>query len=154
MRQALSLAQTASDLDEVPVGALIVKDGQLIAEGYNLREKKLSVLSHAELEAIHIANQQLSSWRLNGCTLYVTLEPCLMCAGAIYQSRIDRVVFGAPDPKAGATGSLFDIQNDLRLNHQFQVSGGVLEPECGQILRDFFKKKRSEMRQNPISSQE
>jgi tRNA(adenine34) deaminase len=142
MRRALSLAQSASDIDEVPVGALIVRDGQLIAEGFNQREKKLSVLSHAELEAIQSANRSLNSWRLAGCTLYVTLEPCLMCVGAIYQSRIERVVFGALDPKAGATGSLYNIQNDVRLNHQFEVTGGVLGPECGQILKDFFRKKR------------
>ena len=142
MRRALSLAQSASDIDEVPVGALIVRDGQVIAEGFNQREKKFSVLSHAELEAIQIANQKLSSWRLIGCTLYVTLEPCLMCVGAIYQSRIDRVVFGAMDPKAGATGSLYNIHDDNRLNHKFQITSGVLESECGQILKDFFKRKR------------
>jgi tRNA(adenine34) deaminase len=142
MRRALSLAQSASDIDEVPVGALIVRDGQLIAEGFNQREKKFSVLSHAELEAIQSANAKLASWRLAGCTLYVTLEPCLMCVGAIYQSRIDRVVFGAMDPKAGATGSLYNIQNDERLNHRFEVTGGVLGMECGQILKDFFRKKR------------
>ena len=143
MRRALSLAQSASDIDEVPVGALIVRDSQVIAEGFNQREKKLSVLSHAELEAIQIANQTLSSWRLTGCTLYVTLEPCIMCAGAIYQSRIERVVFGAMDPKAGATGSLFNIQTDERLNHTFQVTSGVLGDECGQILKGFFRKKRT-----------
>jgi tRNA(adenine34) deaminase len=142
MRRALGLAQSASGLDEVPVGAVIVKDGIVIGEGYNLRETKRSVLSHAELEAIHQANQKLNSWRLTGCTLYVTLEPCLMCAGAIYQSRIDRVVFGAPDPKAGATGSLYDIQSDARLNHRFTVTGGILADECGQVLKDFFRKKR------------
>jgi len=143
MRRALSLAQSASDIDEVPVGALIVRDDQLIAEGFNQREKKFSVLSHAELEAIQVANRSLSSWRLTGCTLYVTLEPCLMCVGAIYQSRIERVVFGALDPKSGATGSLFNIQNDDRLNHRFQVTGGILAAECGQLLKDFFRKKRN-----------
>ncbi len=143
MRRALSLAQSASDIDEVPVGALIVRDGQVIAEGFNQREKKFSVLSHAELEAIQIANQKLSSWRLTGCTLYVTLEPCLMCVGAIYQSRIDHVVFGALDPKSGATGSLYNIHDDDRLNHKFQITSGVLSNECGQILKDFFRKKRS-----------
>lgn len=143
MRRALSLAQSASDIDEVPVGALIVRDGQVIAEGFNQREKKFSVLSHAELEAIQIANQKLSSWRLTGCTLYVTLEPCIMCVGAIYQSRVERVVFGAMDPKAGATGSLYNIQADDRLNHRFQVTSGVLGEECGQILKDFFRKKRT-----------
>jgi len=143
MRRALSLAQSASDIDEVPVGAVIVRDGQLISEGFNQREKKFSVLSHAELEAIQIANNSLSSWRLTGCTLYVTLEPCLMCVGAIYQSRIERVVFGAMDPKAGATGSLYNIQSDERLNHRFQVTSGVLSDECGQILKDFFRRKRT-----------
>ncbi len=143
MRRALSLAQSASDIDEVPVGALVVRNGQVLAEGFNQREKKFSVLSHAELEAIQIANQKLMSWRLAGCTLYVTLEPCIMCAGAIYQSRIERVVFGAMDPKAGATGSLYKIQTDERLNHRFQVTSGVLGDECGQILRDFFRKKRT-----------
>lgn len=142
MRRALSLAHSASLLDEVPVGAVIVKDNQVIGEGYNQRETKRSVLSHAELEAVHAANKALDSWRLTGCTLYVTLEPCLMCAGAIYQSRIERVVFGALDPKAGATGSLYDIQADMRLNHRFIVEGGVLADECGQVLKDFFRKKR------------
>lgn len=142
MRQALNLALSASTIDEVPVGALIVKDGLIIGEGYNQRETKRSVLSHAELEAIHQANQKLDSWRLTGCTLYVTLEPCLMCAGAIYQSRIDRVIFGAFDPKAGATGSLYEIQKDTRLNHRFEVIGGILADECSQILKDFFRKKR------------
>jgi tRNA(adenine34) deaminase len=143
MRRALSLAQSASDIDEVPVGALIVRNGQVLAEGFNQREKKFSVLSHAELEAIQLANQKLMSWRLTGCTLYVTLEPCIMCVGAIYQSRIERVVFGAMDPKAGATGSLYNIHTDERLNHRFQVTSGILGDECGQILRDFFRKRRT-----------
>jgi tRNA(adenine34) deaminase len=143
MRRALSLAQSASEIDEVPVGAIIVRNDQLISEGFNQREKKSSVLSHAELEAIQLANQKLTSWRLTSCTLYITLEPCIMCAGAIYQSRIERVVFGAVDPKAGAMGSLYNIQNDDRLNHRFQVTRGVLSDECGQILKEFFRKKRT-----------
>lgn len=142
MRKALALARKAQSLGEVPIGALIVKDNQVIATAYNLREKHQSPLSHAEMIAIHKAAKKLNSWRLEGCTLYVTLEPCVMCAGTLWQSRIERVVFGARDPKGGAVETLYQIGSDTRLNHRYAVVGGVLEKECGKILSDFFKKLR------------
>src|SRR5262245_8646428 len=138
MRKALELASKAADLGEVPVGALIVCDNRVIAEAYNERETKPSSLAHAEMIALEKATAKLGRWRLTGCTLYVTLEPCVMCAGALVQARVDRVVFGATDPKAGAVGSLYNILSDARLNHRPEVVGGVLDAECGRILSDFF----------------
>ena len=142
MKKALSLAKTAGEVDEVPVGAIIVKDDEIISSGTNRREASNLSTAHAEIVAIEKANSILDSWRLSGATLYVTLEPCLMCAGALYQSRISRVVYGASDPKGGALGSLYNIHQDSRLNHQFEVSSGILENECAQILKKFFRKKR------------
>lgn len=145
MRLALSLAQSAEAADEVPVGAVIVSaEGELISTGYNRREEIRSALSHAETEAIGNACRMRKNWRLQGCTLYVTLEPCLMCAGAIYQARIARVVYGASDPKAGALGSLYAIHEDSRLNHNFKVSSGVCKDEAATLLRNFFQRKRSQ----------
>lgn len=144
MKQALELAQRSEALGEVPIGALVVdENGKIIAKTTNLREKNLTVLGHAELVALHRACKKKKSWRLTDCTLYVTLEPCFMCAGALVQSRIKRVVFGAYDPKGGALGTLANLNADMRLNHQFDVTGGVRAHECGQLLKDFFKKKRS-----------
>ena len=146
MRQALVLARQAADLDETPIGALIVKDGRIVGKGFNLREKEQDGTMHAEMIAIRDASRQTGSWRLEGCTLYVTLEPCIMCAGAIVQARLDRVVFGAYDPKAGAAGSITNIFA-IRQNHQVQVTGGVESLLCGQIIRHFFadlrKKKKA-----------
>lgn len=142
MRKALELAAQAEAKGEVPVGALVVCDNQVIAEGYNERETKPSSLAHAELIALEKATEKLGRWRLTGCTLYVTLEPCVMCAGALVQARVDRVVFGAADPKAGAVGSLYNILSDARLNHRPEVTGGVLAAECGGILSEFFRQKR------------
>lgn len=143
MRRALELARHAATLDEVPVGALVVYENQVISEAWNLREKRPSALAHAEIDAISEATKRLGRWRLSGCTLYVTLEPCVMCAGALVQARVDRVVYGARDPKAGAVESLYNILTDPRLNHRPQVTGGVLAKECGEILSEFFREKRN-----------
>ena len=141
MKQALARAKNAEKSDEVPIGALIVKDGKIIASGRNMREGKRNALHHAEIIAIDRACKKIGAWRLTGCTLYVTMEPCSMCAGAIVNSRISRVVFGCYDQKAGACGSVYNI-NDYPLNHKFEVVGGVLENECAYILSEFFIKLR------------
>ncbi|MBR2388738.1 MAG: tRNA adenosine(34) deaminase TadA [Clostridia bacterium] len=141
MNEAIKLAQKAAELGEVPIGALIVRDGVIISEAFNLRETEKLATAHAELSAIEAACKKLGGWRLFGCTLYVTLEPCPMCAGAIVNSRIDRVVYGAPDLRFGACGSLFNI-NSYPLNHAFEITGGVCEEECKALLSDFFKELR------------
>src|SRR5699024_9613051 len=135
-------AKKAREMDEVPIGAIIVHQDELIAAGYNIRETTQSALCHAELIAIKEANEKLGSWRLEDCTLYVTLQPCPMCAGAIVQSRIERVVYGARDPKAGCAGTLMNLLNDNRFNHQTEVTKGVLETECSSLLTDFFRDLR------------
>ena len=147
MREALSLAREAAQEGEVPVGCVIVKDGEIIGRGRNRREELQRTSSHAEMEAIAQANERLRSWRLDGCTLYVTLEPCPMCAGAILNAHLPRVVYGAKDPKSGAAGSLVDV---LHLPGCFQpeVLGGVLEEACSQALRDFFRALRQRTRGN------
>ena len=145
MTRALELAAQAAGLDEVPVGAVVVDAaGLVVAEAYNRREIDHLPTAHAELKALEIASQRLGRWRLTGCTLYVTLEPCVMCAGAIVLSRVDRVVYGTPDPKAGACESLFQILSDTRLNHRPQVTRGILAAECSQQLSEFFARRRSE----------
>ena len=141
MREAMTLACMAEEIDEVPVGALIVRDGKVIARAYNTREHSKCATHHAEILAIEEACRVLGGWRLPGCTLYVTLEPCVMCAGAIISARIPRVVFGAPDLRFGAFGSLIDLAN-VPLNHKPMVVGGVLRDENVEILRSYFKKKR------------
>ena len=140
MARALELAQIAADMGEVPVGAVIVKNGEIIAEGKNERETKQNALSHAEIEAINEACKKLGGWRLVGCTMYVTLEPCPMCAGAIINARIERVVYGAPDHKAGAFGTMINL-TDYPL-YKPEIVSGVLKDDCAKILSDFFKKKR------------
>ena len=142
MGRALELAREAIDLGETPVGAVIVRDGQIISQAFNLRETLKDPTAHAERLAITLAGRALGTWRLDGCTLYVTLEPCPMCAGAIVLSRISRVVYGASDPKAGACSSLYRLVSDRRLNHRAEVSGGILERECGEILSLFFQERR------------
>jgi tRNA(adenine34) deaminase len=142
MRRALTLAQQALQEDEVPVGAVITSGTQVIGAGWNQREQLQDPTAHAEMIAITQAAASLSSWRLNECTLYVTLEPCPMCAGAILQSRISRVVYGAADPKAGAVDSLFRLLDDPRLNHRCHVVGGLLADHCGALLSQFFQQKR------------
>lgn len=141
MREAMSLAAMAEEIDEVPVGALIVRDGRIIAKAYNTREHSKCATHHAEILAIEEACRTLGGWRLPGCTLYVTMEPCAMCAGAIINARIPRVVFGAPDLRFGAFGSLINLA-DVPLNHKPEVVGGVLKDENVEILRSYFKKKR------------
>lgn len=142
MGLALEQARLAEELDEVPIGAVVVYEGNVVALGYNRRETDNDPAGHAEFLAMKQASEKLGVWRLSGCTVYVTLEPCLMCAGLMYQSRIDRCVYGTPDPKAGALGSLYAIHCDERLNHCFEVTQGVCAEECASILRSFFKKKR------------
>ncbi len=142
MQIALALAQEAYRQGEVPVGAVIVRDGRVLSQAYNLRETQHDPTAHAERVAITLAGRVLRSWRLDGCTLYVTLEPCVMCAGAIVQSRIDTVVFGAYDPKAGACRSLYRLTEDRRLNHRAKVRGGVMAEDCGAILSQFFQERR------------
>ncbi len=146
MRQALSLAARAADVGEVPVGALIVFENSVIAEAYNERETLASALAHAEITVLRAACEKLGRWRLSGCTLFVTLEPCVMCAGALVQARVDRVVYGARDPKAGAVESLYQVLSDARLNHRPEVLGGVLAEECGQILSQFFQSRRDRVK--------
>ncbi len=143
MRQALEVAREADASGDVPIGALVVDAaGELLSTGANLREATADPTAHAEVVAIRAAAQQLGEWRLAGCTLVVTLEPCTMCAGAIVLARLDRVVFGAYDPKAGAVGSLWDVVRDRRLNHRPEVVGGVLEDETGELIRAFFDRHR------------
>ena len=145
MKKALRQARLAYDAGEVPVGAVIVKDGKVIARGKNARETGRNAVLHAELSAIQKACKKLGGWRLIGCTLYVTLEPCIMCAGAIMNSRIERVVIGAPDKKSGAYGGITDI-NSLPVNHKPKVEFGILETECSDILKHFFADLRIKKR--------
>ncbi len=142
MELALSLARCAPHRGEVPVGALIVQAGRVVSSGINLRETWQRPGAHAEFIAIERAASFLGRWRLNDCDLYVTLEPCLMCAGVIYQARLRRVVYGAYDPKGGALGSLYRIHEDQRLNHRYEVSGGCRETEAAQLLTGFFAQRR------------
>jgi len=142
MQAALRLAREAGVRGEVPVGAVVVKDGEMIAAAANEKELRGDATAHAEMLALQRAAQQLGHWRLTDATLYVTLEPCPMCAGAMIQARLGRLVFGAVDPKAGAAGSILDILDHPGLNHQVKVKSGVLAEECGQLLTDFFTAKR------------
>jgi tRNA(adenine34) deaminase len=142
MRHALVLAREAMRMGEVPVGALVVRAGRIVSQAYNLRETLHDPTAHAERLALTLAGRALGTWRLEGCTLYVTLEPCPMCAGAIVQSRIDRLVYGASDPKAGACDSLYRIVTDPRLNHRATVTAGFLKDECGAVLTQFFQVRR------------
>ncbi len=139
MLKALARAQKAFKIEEVPIGAVIVKDGVVISSGYNLKEKKLSATRHAEMIAIERACKKLGNWRLTGTTLYVNVEPCVMCAGAILQSRIKRVVYGCADKKFGACGSLYDMSNDSRMNHSFEVTAGILRDESIELMQSFFQ---------------
>ena len=142
MKQAVRQALKAGELNEVPIGCVIVKDDKIIARGYNKRITAGNTLSHAELIAIDKACKKTGDWRLEGCTLYVTLEPCQMCAGAIVQARIDRVVIGAMNPKAGCCGSILNLLQEKRFNHQVDITRGILEDECGAMLKSFFKELR------------
>lgn len=142
MREAISLAQAAECLGEVPVGALVVRDDEIVGRGFNSPIGDADPTAHAEIAAIRAAARALDNYRLPGCTLYVTLEPCAMCAGAILQARIGRVVYGARDPKTGVHGSVVDLFAVTRLNHHATVVGGVLADECGRLLSDFFAARR------------
>lgn len=142
MLEALKEAQKARDLGEVPIGAVIVKDGEIIGRGHNLTETTKDPTAHAEMQAIRQAAAHLGGWRLIGCQMYVTAEPCAMCAGAMVWSRIETVYIGTMDPKAGACGSVFNIVQEEKLNHRVNIETGLLQEECSQILKDFFKALR------------
>ena len=142
MMQALEEAKKALSLKEVPIGAVIVRNGEIIARAHNLRETAKDPTAHAELLAIRQASQALGGWRLIGCDLYVTIEPCPMCAGAIMLSRVNRLIIGAMDPKGGAAGSLMNIPEDERFNHKTEIVTGVLQEECSNIMKDFFRELR------------
>jgi len=142
MRAALREARESLARDEVPVGCVVVHDGTIVGRGHNQVESLQDATAHAEVLAIGAASNALGSWRLADCTLYVTLEPCAMCAGAIVLARLGRLVYGAADPKAGACGSVLDVIGEKRLNHSVPVTHGVLEAECGELLRQFFRRKR------------
>uniref|UniRef100_UPI004047A943 tRNA adenosine(34) deaminase TadA n=1 Tax=Polynucleobacter sp. TaxID=2029855 RepID=UPI004047A943 len=142
MQQALEMARLAAKAGEVPVGAVLVRDGQVIASAFNQPITQHDPSAHAEMLALRAAAESERNYRLPGTTLYVTLEPCTMCAGAMLHARIDRVVFGAYDPKTGAAGSVLDVFSEKQINHQTEVHGGMMSEECGQLLRDFFKERR------------
>lgn len=142
MKIAIDEAYKAYSIDEVPVGAIIVNNQKIIARGYNMRETLKDPTAHAEIIAIKKASEYLGGWRLIDCTMYVTIEPCAMCAGAIVNSRIGRIVIGARDPKMGACGSVVNIAQNASFNHRADISWGVMEKECSQIMKDFFKKLR------------
>lgn len=142
MREALNAAENAIVAGDVPVGAIIVCDGQEIARAWNRKEELNSPLAHAEILALEAASKALGRWRLNGCTLYVTLEPCVMCAGALVHARVDRVVYATPDPKTGAVASLYSILSDSRLNHMPAITPGVLREDASKLLKDFFRRLR------------
>ena len=143
MKMALDAAAIAEENGDVPIGAVIVHENQIIGKAYNQREQLADPTAHAEIIALTQAAAALETWRLNGCTIYVTLEPCPMCAGALVLARLDRLVYGCDDPKAGACGSLYNIVYDERLNHHLKVTSGVLADECSQLLQDFFLRRRS-----------
>lgn len=142
MKEAIRQAKKALALEEVPIGCVIVCDGQIIARGYNRRNTDKNTLSHAELNAIKKASKKLGDWRLEGCTMYVTLEPCQMCSGAIVQSRMTRVVVGCMNPKAGCAGSILNLLDMPEFNHQVELTTGVMEEECSQMMKSFFKELR------------
>ena len=142
MKAALKEAEKAAQKGEVPVGAVVVRGGKIISRGHNLTEKKQSALTHAEMMALSKATKKVKSWRLNGCDLYVTLEPCGMCAGAIVLSRIENLFYGASDPKAGVVESIAQALENPKLNHRVKVTGGILKEDCSRILSDFFRQLR------------
>jgi len=142
MREAIAHARRAGEHGDVPIGAVVVRDGEAIGGAGNERELRRDPTAHAEVLALRAAAERLGGWRIDGATIYVTLEPCAMCAGAIVLSRVQRVVYGAPDPKAGAAGSVLDVLGEAALNHNPAVEGGVLSGECGELLADFFSARR------------
>lgn len=142
MKEAIRQAKKAYALDEVPIGCVIVYEGKIIARGYNRRNTDKNTLSHAELNAIRKASRKLGDWRLDGCTMYVTLEPCQMCAGAIVQSRIQKVIMGCRNPKAGCAGSILNLLQVPQFNHQAEIEEGVLEEQCSELIKEFFRNLR------------
>ena len=142
MKEALRQAKKAEKIGEVPIGCVIVKDGKIIARGYNRRNTDKNTLAHAELQAIRKASKAVGDWRLEECTMYITLEPCQMCAGAIVQARIQRVVIGCRNPKAGCAGSILNLLNVPAFNHQVELTEGILQEECSTLLKEFFRKLR------------
>lgn len=150
MREAIRQARKAEKIEEVPIGCVIVYEDKIIARGYNRRNIDKNTLAHAELSAIKKASKKLGDWRLEGCTMYVTLEPCQMCAGAIVQARIDKVVIGSMNPKAGCAGSVLNLLQISAFNHQVELETGVLEAECSSMLSNFFKNLREKKRQKKL----
>ena len=142
MKLAIKEAKKAELIDEVPIGAVIVKDGKVIARAHNKKESENQATRHAEIEAIEKATKKVNNWWLEDCDIYVTLEPCAMCAGALINSRLRNIYFGAYDKKAGCCGSLYNLPEDTRFNHRLKVEGGILEEECASLLTNYFKKKR------------
>ena len=143
MEAALDEARAAPEHGDVPAGCVIVREGRIVARAHNRREADADPTAHAELLAVRAAARALGTWRLTGCTVYATLEPCPMCAGSLVLARVDRLVYGAADPKAGACGSLYDLVQDDRLNHRVAVTAGILADDCGTLLRTFFQARRS-----------
>ena len=154
MKEAIRQAKKAEKLMEVPIGCVIVYQDKIIARGYNKRNLKKTTLAHAEIIAIAKAGKVINDWRLEDCTMYITLEPCQMCAGAIVQSRIPTVVYGAKDPKGGCCGTIYNLLEEQRFNHQCEVISGILEEECGQLLSDFFRELRQKKKQLRVDNKE
>ena len=153
MREAIAEARKAEQLGEVPIGAIVVKDNMIVGRGYNLRETSFDATAHAEIIAIRQASESLGAWRLLDCTLYVTLEPCPRCAGAIVQSRVPTVVYGTVDPKAGCAGTLMNLLQEPRFNHRTEIITDILQPECALLLTDFFKQLRLRLKKpKPLQS--
>ena len=143
MKEAIKQARKAYDKEEIPVGAVMVKDGKIIARGYNKKEEKKDTTQHAEIIAIQKASRKIGAWRLQDCEMYVTLEPCAMCTGALIQARLKRVYIGTMDPKTGACGSVLNLLEDYKFNHKVEVETNIMQKECEKILKDFFKYLRS-----------
>ena len=152
MKEAIRQAWKAEKLMEVPIGCVIVYEGKIIARGYNRRNTDKNTLSHAEMNAIRKASKKLGDWRLEGCTLYVTLEPCQMCSGAIVQSRIDEVVIGCMNPKAGCAGSVLNLLEVQEFNHQVTITQGILEEECSQMMSNFFRRLREMKKEKKLET--
>ena len=150
MEEAIGLARQAGKAGEIPVGSVVVRDGKILGRGLNTRESRRDPTLHAEIMALREAALAVGNWRLENCTIYVTLEPCPMCAGALVQARIRELIFGCEDPKAGACGTLYDIPRDSRLNHRILVRKGILREECARILRDFFQARRQQRRDGRV----
>ncbi len=154
MKEAIRQAKKAEDIGDVPIGCVIVSNGKIIARGYNKRNKNKTVLAHAELLAMSKACRKIGDWRLENCTMYITLEPCQMCAGAIVQARVSRVVIGSMNPKAGCGGSVLNLLEMQEFNHQVDVTRGVLEEECSEMLSAFFRKLRQKKKEKTVQKKE